>query len=229
MTKWTKQEDALLLKKRAEGIGYKELLQYFPSKTQDALRNRFYIINNNNWIDEERISYFDIESTGLNADYDYMLSWVIRTEDRDFYDCINKEDLDSGIFDKRICESFVTTLEHLDVLVGYYSSRFDIPFIRTRCLINKVDFPAFGEKKQIDLYYSVKFKMKLSRNSLEAATRCLGIPGKNHVKGQEWMKARLGDRESLKYVLKHNFKDVEITEKLFYKLQKYCRFTKKSI
>jgi uncharacterized protein YprB with RNaseH-like and TPR domain len=176
------------------------------------------------------VGFLDIETTGFEANYQFVLSWVIKVNNKIFSACINKKDIDDRIFDKRILKELVEVIEkETDVLVGYYSSRFDIPFIRTRCLMNEIEFPGFGEKKGIDLYYSVKFKMKLNRNSLEAATKALGIKGKNHVDNDLWFLARLGDKKAMQYVLSHNIADVKITEKLFYKLQKYCRFTKKSI
>lgn len=173
----------------------------------------------------------DIETTGFEANYHHMLTWVIKTMGKEEYftACITKEDLDSGKFDKRLCKELIKTLNKYDVIYTYYGTGFDIPFIRARCLKYKLNFPGFGYIKHKDIYYMVRGKLKLNRKSLAVATNFLGIKGKNHVLGEEWMLARLGNKDALDYVLKHNILDCQITEKLFYRLENYDKGTVKSM
>ncbi len=172
--------------------------------------------------------YLDIETTGFEANYHHMLTYVIKVKGKKQYytASITKEDLDKGIFDKRICEQLVEDLSHFDLIYTYYGTGFDIPFMRSRCMYYGITFPEFGTLQHKDLYYVTKRLLKLNRGSLAAATRFLGIDGKNHVLGEEWMLARIGNKKGLKYVMEHNILDCDILEKLHEKLENY--FKKKS-
>ena len=229
---WNENDETTLLKLRNKNFSYLDIAQIM-GKTPDSLRNKYWQLknkNNNKWIEDERVAFLDIETSGFEANFHYMLSWSIKYQNGEIkHDCITRRDITKGDFDKRILKSLLAELENADTIVTYYGSRFDIPFLRTRALMLNLDFPHYGAKRQIDLYYSVKYGMKLARNTLEQATLALGIEGKNHVLGDEWLRARVGDRKALDYVLDHNDKDVLILEDLYNRLLPYNKFPKKSI
>jgi DNA polymerase elongation subunit (family B) len=168
-----------------------------------------------------KIASFDIETTGLEgADVELMITWAIKEKDgATFYDCITKEELFNGSFDERIVESCMNVLSEYDIIVGYWSKRFDLPFLRSKCLHYGIDFPDFTQKYHWDLYDTIKAKFNLSRRSLDVATQYFGIPGKTHLDRSIWLKARYGDKTCLKYVLDHNIADVDITMKLLEKIE----------
>lgn len=178
-----------------------------------------------------KVGYFDIESGGLNANFDYMLTWCIKTRGKDEYICsvIDQSEILSYDFDKRIIKELINALKEYDVIVTYYGTGFDIPFIRTRALSHRLRFLGFGAVQHKDVYYMVKSKMRLGKNSLESACAILGIKGKNHIKGNFWMRAKVGDAKALEYVLDHNKKDCQILEKLHKRLEDYVKDTAKSI
>lgn len=180
---------------------------------------------------EKKVGYLDIESGGLNANFDYMLSYVIKTRNKDeyYFDVINRNDIISYNFDKRILKHLIEDLLKYDIIVTYYGTRFDIPFIRSRALCHNLKFPVFGYVQHKDVYYMVRNKLKLHKSSLDSACAFLGIKGKDHIKGNLWMKAKIGNKKALGYVLNHNKKDVEILEKLHKKLEVFARNTTKSI
>jgi uncharacterized protein YprB with RNaseH-like and TPR domain len=172
---------------------------------------------------EITIGYLDIESTGFNANIDVMLSWCLKGRDNKKVAgaFITREELMSENQDARIVELLVEEMNKYDVVVTYYGTRFDIPFIRTRALYHGTYFPMYRQKSHKDLYYTVKSKLKLHRSSLAAATEFFGISGKTRVKPEYWQKARFGDPKSLKYVYDHNVADVVILEKLHKKIEEY--------
>lgn len=178
-----------------------------------------------------REGYLDIETTGFEADYHHILTYVIKVKGKKQYykGQITKEDLDAGIFDKNVCKQLIADLANFDIIYTYYGTGFDIKFMRTRCMYWNITFPEFGNLQHKDLYYVTKRLLKLHRSSLEAATRFLGIEGKNHVLGKEWMLARVGDKAALKYVMKHNIIDCDILEKLHNKLENYFKRTFNSV
>jgi DNA polymerase elongation subunit (family B) len=180
-----------------------------------------------------RIGIFDIETTwGFNADYGFMLCYVLKEYHRAkmYSECINKRDIVTFNYDKRIIEQLVKDFKKFDVIVTYNGSRFDIPYSRTRALKYGFDYPKYGYMKHIDLYYIVKYKLKMRPNSLENACSFFGIKGKNHVDREIWLRASQGDRTSLKYIDDHCHRDVkECTESLYDKIIDYARKTNRSI
>lgn len=180
---------------------------------------------------KKRIGYLDIESGGLQANFDYMLTWCIKTRDKEEYvsGTISALDIQNYTFDKRILKELIAALKKYDVVLTYYGTKFDIPFIRTRAMMHKLNFLEFGSLQHKDCYYMVKHKMRLHRSSLDSACAALGIKGKNHIKGNFWMKAKLGDSAALAYVLDHNKKDCQILEKLHKRLECYVKDSSKSI
>jgi len=169
----------------------------------------------------QRIGMLDIETSDLKADIGYMLSWCIKgldTKEEDIaYDMIKQREVLNGTFDKRICNSLLEEMEKYDVLVTYFGTRFDIPFIRTRARVTGHDVPLdHGSNIHFDLYYVIRNKFQLSTNRLKRACEViLGHTNKTDVSYKIWQRARLGHGESLDYVLDHNKKDVIDTEALY--------------
>src|SRR4051812_2303778 len=81
----------------------------------------------------ERIGFFDIETSNLNADYGQMLSYAIKDSlsDTIYSDIINKKDLrcQPGMADARIVKQCIKDLDKFDKVVTFYGARFDLPFL----------------------------------------------------------------------------------------------------
>lgn len=178
-----------------------------------------------------KIGYFDIESGGLNANFDYMLTYCIKTKGKEEYfeGRINQQDILSFEFDKNILKQLIIDLQKFDVIVTYYGTKFDIPFIRTRAISHKLKFPVFGTIQHKDVYYMAKRLTRCHRTSLDTVCAMFNIKGKNHIKGNFWMMAKVGDEIALNYVADHNRKDCIILEKLHKKLEEYAKMTTNSI
>jgi DNA polymerase elongation subunit (family B) len=191
-----------------------------------------------------RIGYLDIEvAHGFNADWGIMLSWAIKEKEGDtVYDVITKDELFNYEFDRRITESLINEINKYKILIGYYSTRFDISYIRTKALEHNFDFPGYILQEKYngnfkvapsvyhwDLYYTVKYKLKLSRSSLANTCEFLGIEGKTPIPKKAWKKAAYGDKESLDLVIEHNIADVEITELLHDKLEPFKKWTRRGL
>jgi len=180
--------------------------------------------------DGYRIGYLDIEADGLTADFSTMLSWCIKErEGKIKSDVITKEELFNGETDKRITESLINELKKYAIIITYYGTNFDMPYIRSKSLYHNIEFIPYGLLYHFDLYYSVKSKLCLSRNSLDNACSYLGIPGKTHLDRNVWRLAKYGDPKALRTVLLHNKYDVIILEKLHSKLEDFSKWTKRSI
>jgi len=144
--------------------------------------------------------------------------------------CISRPDLLAGKFDRSLCKQFLDDATQFERIVTYYGSRYDVPFLRTRCLTHELDFPAFGSVFHTDAYYAVRSKLKLHSNRLEAACTALGIPSKGHkLSPMVWRDAGVGNKKALEHVLAHNVEDVESLEALWRRLTGCFRATKTSI
>jgi uncharacterized protein YprB with RNaseH-like and TPR domain len=179
---------------------------------------------------QERVGFFDIETTGFDAGFGMMLSWAIKVggEKKIYHDVITADDMEKcrlGDEDKRIVRSCVEKILTFDRVVTHYGNdfRFDAPFLRTRAVSLGIPFPAHGTLKHTDTYPILKKKFKLGRNRLETACRTLiGETDKTHLNPQIWRRAGRGDKRALSYVLKHNIADVVDLEKVYEKIKDFA-------
>lgn len=170
--------------------------------------------------DAERIGFWDIETTNLKANYGIMLCYAIAdaNSDKVYTGCITKGQLKTCL-DEKIVKDCIRDLRKFDRVIGYYSSRFDGPFLRTRALSLGVDFPEYGELLHNDLYYVVRNKLSLHSNRLEHACKALfGQTEKTKIEPNYWVKALMGDAESLAYIHDHCIHDVLELKKLYNRL-----------
>jgi uncharacterized protein YprB with RNaseH-like and TPR domain len=182
------------------------------------------------------LGFFDIECSGLVADFGMMLSWAIKELDGDIdYDYLTVADIDNskdGQEDRRIVESLVQALSRYDRIITYYGNdyRFDVPFVRTKAVAMDIPFPCFGQIKHEDLYPIIKKKFRLSRNRQENAARTLlGTTEKNHVDGAIWRAAARGKKRAMGYIVDHNHRDVRDLERLYLKVINFVRRNDSSI
>lgn len=190
-----------------------------------------------------RIGFFDIEVDNLKADFGTVLSWAIKPLGEDpVYSVIKKKELFDIKYDRRVVEDFIKELDNFDILVGYFSSRFDMPYMRAKALHYGMKFPGFalqqnrtgkfyskGTLIHWDLFYTVRSKLGISRKSLENACDYLGIEAKGTPLSRDtWRAAKYGDPKAVEEVLQHNLEDVESTEALWMALQPYKKWTRTS-
>ncbi len=171
----------------------------------------------------------DIETSNLKADYGIILTWCLKPLGSNKIEegVITLSDIQkgrNGDEDRRIVKDLIVAIQKYDRLIGYYSKRFDLPYMRTRALNMGLDFPFFGSIRHIDLYDLIKNRFNMSRKTQENACRVLlGETEKNHVDGRIWRDAARGDKKALSYVLEHNKRDVRDLEKLYLRTVDYGR------
>jgi len=184
---------------------------------------------------QERLGHLDIESSNLKASFGIMFSYCIKEDKGKILGrSVTPKEMKEGLYDRKLCEELVRDMRTFDKITVYYGAngRFDIPFIRSRCLHNDVDFPQYGELAIIDLYPVVKNKLQLHRNRLQTACDFLGIKSKQHpIKYNVWIQAFGGKRQhwALDYIFKHNKEDVVSLEALYYKLLPFMRRSNASV
>lgn len=160
----------------------------------------------------ERIGFLDIETSNLDADFGIMFSWCILDEQNtNYYDVVSKHDLQTGLLDKEVVTSCLKNIKRFDRIVGHYSSRFDIPFVRSRALYWGLDdlIPQYGDLKQTDTWRMAKDLLKISSNRQGNIAELLqGETAKTRITSKYWIAALQGEKAALEYILEHNRIDV---------------------
>lgn len=187
----------------------------------------------------EDIGYLDIETSGLNADFDIMLSWAnfrrnIKTGKTSVsYDFLEKKDFDLGykeknadLIDKRITESVIAEMSECDLLIGHWfigKHRHDVPFIRTRAAMNNI--PGLPKHRQVRYGDTQKWGSLLFRlhsNGLDSIAQMFNVSTtKTRLEGKIWKNACIGIPKDMKYIVDHNIKDVKITYKIHLGMEEY--------
>ena len=186
--------------------------------------------------ERERVGFIDIESSALDANYGILLTYCILDNDSNklYFDTINKADIKkwgkTAQEDTRLLRSLMRDMAQFDRLVGHYSSRFDLPMIRTRALMCGLSFFDFGDIVQTDTWMILRKKFKLSRNSLENGVRSLtGKTQKNHLTLASKHGCLRGEKKAIEFTLDHNRKDVSDTRALWRAINSYAKQNKSSI
>ena len=179
-----------------------------------------------------RIGFIDVENLGFKSDFGILLSFAILDDETGeiFGRPITKKELNTCM-DYKLVKDCVRDMSRFDKLVGYYSSKHDIPYIRSKAVFHKIPFPRYGEIIHQDLYYTIKYKFKLSRNSQQTAYNILvGESHKTHWGRSEWLKAvTQGDKQSLQYIWEHNQIDVQELRELYHTVDQFTMRSDRSM
>jgi uncharacterized protein YprB with RNaseH-like and TPR domain len=229
---WSERDVATLTERRASNVGYAKIGKEL-GRTDAAVQNKAFQMGLTRpqgvpWYTGLRIGFLDIETSNFDANAGNMLSWALKPRGKAVISDVIAADeaVDPTQFDHRIVMTLIEALRDVDVVVTYYGTGFDNPYLKTRALGLGLTPPSAYDLYHWDVYYAVKYKLKLHRNSLDAACEFFGIEGKSHLKLKVWNAARVGNQAALDYVLEHNVQDVKILERLFdimEPLQKWSR------
>lgn len=242
MTRWSEEEFNELYKYFSNTWTlltlYKRINKINPDRTFEAVTRmvRKYKTQGYKRTSEEsmkklRIGFLDIEATQLNANFGYMLSWCVKDYQKEKYNygIITRNEIFNLDFDKRIVKELLLAIDNYDILYTHYGgdNRFDIPFIRTRAYVHNLEdyLPEYMEKIIMDTWLIARKKLRLYSNRLDVIAETLKIKDieKTKLKPDIWVKASVGDKESLNYILKHNKIDCAVLERVYEKLKKIER------
>jgi len=120
---------------------------------------------------------------------------------------------DNNQNDKKLLEDFIKIANKADELVAHNGDRFDLPWIRTRCLFHRIDM--FPNYVTIDTLNHARRKFKFNSNRLDYISKFLGIGSKIGTSYDLWKNIVLNNnKKALKEMVEYCKGDITILEKI---------------
>jgi len=111
-------------------------------------------------------------------------------------------------------------MDEADIVVTYNGNSYDNKVIAREFLM--AGFTPPSPIKSVDLYRTVRSKVRFTSNKLDFVCQQLGIGAKtSHAGMQLWVDCMDGDEKAWKVMERYNKQDVKILEKLYYKLRSW--------
>ena len=116
--------------------------------------------------------------------------------------------------DKRMLEQFVKVANTANELVGHNGDKFDLAWIRTRCLFHGIDM--FPNYQTIDTLKVARSKFRFQSNRLNYIAEFLGLGGKIKTEFNLWKDILLNkDKVAMEKMIKYCKKDVSLLEEVY--------------
>lgn len=180
--------------------------------------------------------FFDIE-TSPNIVYSWRIGYNLNITPDNIIDerkiiCIsykweNAEKIHRLTWDKNQCdremlEQFMKVANQADELVAHNGDRFDIKWIRTRCIYHRV--PMFPNYRTLDTLKKAKSGFNFNSNKLDYIAQFLGVGAKvKHSGFDMWKSVMSGDKDALEEMGKYCDGDIVVLEDVFLTMQNYIK------
>lgn len=127
---------------------------------------------------------------------------------------VNEVHWDAKQCDKALLIKFIKTANEADELIGHNGDRFDLAWIRTRCLFHGIEM--FPNYTTIDTLKIARSKFKFNSNKLNYIADFLGIGQKIKTEFGLWKDIVLHkDKKAMDAMVKYCKKDVILLEKVY--------------
>ncbi len=127
---------------------------------------------------------------------------------------------DSKQSDKKMLIKFVEIANMADELVGHNGDKFDLAWIRTRCLFHEIKM--FPNYRTIDTLKVSRSKFRFNSNKLNYIADYLGIGNKIKTEYGMWKDIMLRkDKKAMEKMVKYCQMDVILLEKVFKRLNNH--------
>lgn len=116
--------------------------------------------------------------------------------------------------DKTMLTKFILVANQANELVGHNGDKFDLAWVRTRCLFHHIDmFPTYTT---IDTLKVARSKFRFQSNRLNYIAEFLGLGGKIKTEYNLWKDILLkNDKVAMEKMIKYCKKDVTLLEQVF--------------
>lgn len=161
-----------------------------------------------------KVVSLDFEMSGLNADFGILLCGCFKTWGKQKVTTLRQDRMDNyrkePWNDEKLALALRDQVDDADIIVTWNGKRFDIPFLTARLAVYGHEPPK--RVKHIDLLYQSRYKWKLHSNRLDSVLKFLDAPeefSKTHIEPKHWVKALMGYRKSMDYIVHHCVQDVK--------------------
>jgi predicted RNA-binding Zn-ribbon protein involved in translation (DUF1610 family) len=121
---------------------------------------------------------------------------------------------DSKQNDKKLLQQFVEIAGQADELVGHNGDKFDLAWIRTRCLFHGIEM--FPKYTTIDTLKVSRAKFRFNSNRLDYIAKFLGLGGKIKTEFNLWKDIVLSNsKPAMEKMIKYCKRDVTLLEKVY--------------
>lgn len=169
---------------------------------------------------DTKILMFDIETTNLNANFGFILCIGYKFLHQSKIGMISIDDYDeyesNRTNDKNVVRAFAEVYNSADVVVSWYGTRFDTPYINSRLLYHGL--APMARVPHVDGWRTARNHLKLNSNRLQTVAEYFNVSSKTAVSGPHWVNAMAGKASALKYVKKHCCEDIVTLENVYKKL-----------
>jgi DNA polymerase elongation subunit (family B) len=124
---------------------------------------------------------------------------------------------DSKQCDKKMLQKFIEIANTADELIGHNGDKFDLAWIRTRCLFHRIDmFPTYTT---IDTLKVSRSKFRFNSNKLDYIAKYLGMGEKIKTEFGLWKDIVLNkDKDAMAKMVKYCQQDVKLLENVYKEL-----------
>jgi DNA polymerase elongation subunit (family B) len=135
-------------------------------------------------------------------------------------DKIHSLSWDKNQSDKSLLEKFIEIANEADEIVGHNGDKFDLPWVRTRCLYHKI--PVFPNYTTVDTLKQARSKFRFNSNKLDYIAQFLNLGGKISTSYDLWKNIVLHkDDNALKQMVEYCKQDVNLLEQIYNLLSSY--------
>lgn len=185
---------------------------------------------------EWKIGILDCETTGLWADFGYLLCAVIKNMHTKQYDVFRLDETKAynergfrenpknwSRIDKELLEKFRKAYETYDIIVHFNGRWFDIQFLDTRLLKNRL--PSLPDMKQVDILNDIaRRKLKLRSKRLDALKEFLEIDDlEDGHRWEYWQMAANGQKSGFDFIVEHCKRDVDRLEEVAKRVKSHIK------
>ena len=180
--------------------------------------------------------FFDIE-TSPNIVFAWRIGYNLSLQTHDIIEerkiiCISykwegEDKIHSLTWDKNQCDKqmlidFVNVANQADELIAHNGDRFDIKWIRTRCIFHRV--PMFPQYKTLDTLKKAKSGFNFNSNKLDYIAQFLGVGAKVKHRGFDmWKDVLKGSKEAMQEMVEYCEGDIIVLEDVFSTMQNYIK------
>lgn len=171
------------------------------------------------------IGFFDFETTDLKA----LMGRALVFSCADVFGNVvtfraDETRQESIIDDRELVVMARDFLEQQDIIVGWNSKLFDVPFMNAR-LMEHGERPLRSDLKHLDLMYYARGQfMKIGSSKLVNVQRFLSLENsKTEISWKEWQLASAGDSGAMDVVVEHCEADVLVLREVFRELKSLVR------